>query len=132
MPNRQRKLTHAMRREIRALFLNKGEKGRLDIAIRERYDGEQCYRTHDCNEWGSEDSLHGLELLDGFVGHMNVYAGLHLEVWLYCPDYATQPRDDYQLERQYIVRFNGVRWELLDVWSWDQAVQKKLVGGAAC
>ena len=79
MTKRERKFTQKMKRQIRSLYLEKGQIGRLEFAERVFDDpsSEQEYRrSHDASEWehNMDDwSLNGSADLKYAIGDMPVY-----------------------------------------------------------
>jgi hypothetical protein len=118
MTKRERKFTQKMKRQIRSLYLEKGQIGRLEFADREFDDptSERGYRrSHDATEWehGMDGStFNGSTDIKYAVGRMTVYEGLRLEIWTYLPNYRGQESDSWDLEDQFVIEFNGTEWVL--------------------
>ncbi len=118
MTKRERKFTQKMKRQIRSLYLEKGQIGRLEFAERETDDptSERGYRrSNDASEWEhniDDWSLNGSADLKYAIGDMPVYEGLRLEIWTYLPNYRGQESDSWDLEDQFTIEFNGTEWVL--------------------
>ncbi len=115
---KKRKLTTAMTREIRRLYFEKHARGALEYG--ERYipdasadGGERA--SCDCSEWPLDSDLwSSYDLADG-IGKMDVYEGLRLDLYVYLPTCSFDVRrEDWMLEENICVRFNGSGWELAE------------------
>lgn len=113
-----RKLTTAMARQIRRLYFAKHARGSLEYGERfiadANADGDER-ASHDCSEWPLESELYSTyDLADG-IGVIDVYEGLCLDLYVYLPTCSFDVRrEDWMLEENICVRFNGAEWELAE------------------